>query len=94
MISPQWRVHPDGSFDLQASELQLLDCYPAFDGASLRALSVEISHDDNAHRIEYRTVRGTLKLQLRVKRIARLCARRFRTRPTRRAGSVRFVAVW
>jgi hypothetical protein len=59
-----WQVHPDGSFDLQTPHLQIDNCYPAFDGASLRALSVQVSHENDTHHIEYSTTRGTLKLEL------------------------------
>jgi hypothetical protein len=46
--------------------LQFQNCYPAFDGSSLRTLSVQVSQRDNTHHIEYSTARGVLRLQLHV----------------------------
>ncbi|HEX8551034.1 MAG TPA: glycoside hydrolase family 36 protein [Abditibacteriaceae bacterium] len=66
MNSISWQVHADGSFALQTPHLKIENCYPAFDGASLRALSVQVSQQNNAHHIEYSTVHGTFKLQLGV----------------------------
>jgi hypothetical protein len=39
---PYWIVRPDGSFDLVTPAIQLRDCYPAFDGVPIRAVSVKV----------------------------------------------------
>ena len=39
---PFWVVRPDGSFDLVTPAIQVRDCYPAFDGVPIRAVSVKV----------------------------------------------------
>ena len=39
---PFWVVRADGSFDLVTPEIQVRDCYPAFDGVPIRPVSVKV----------------------------------------------------
>ncbi len=43
MDKPYWIVRPDGSFDLVTPEIQVRDCFPAFDGAPIRVVSVKVA---------------------------------------------------
>ena len=40
---PYWIVRADGSFDLVTPAIQLRQCYPAFDGAPIRPVSVKVA---------------------------------------------------
>ena len=57
----EYRIHPDGSFDIIGRSVQLLNCCPAIEGRPLRPLSLELGADS----LRYRLAGGILQLRFR-----------------------------
>ncbi|MBI5724719.1 MAG: alpha-galactosidase [Planctomycetes bacterium] len=58
-----WTVRPDGSFDVNAGPLSVVNCYPAIDGLAVRAMSVHIDRREDFIEVTYRLAEGAMTLQ-------------------------------
>lgn len=57
-------IHKDGSFNILGKDVKIMNCYPALDNQSLKALSIKITEKGNSKTIEYTLANGKVMLQI------------------------------
>lgn len=60
-----YTVHEDGSFDIQGTNVNLINAYPSIDGNSIRPLSVEVTDNSEYIKILYTLSNGEIELIIR-----------------------------
>ncbi len=59
-----WDVSKDGSFSLKYNDIELSDFYPAFDGISIKPLSVKVEKGKNGATLSYQLEKGKVVVTL------------------------------
>ncbi len=55
-------IRPDGTFDVKATNVSLLNCYPAINNSSLKPTKINFTNNASSKTIQYTLIDGTLEL--------------------------------